>query len=197
MSYSEAYSNPKKEEEGVSCIDIRTAQRLLKQRIWIASQDNHTTHVRENTTTTTTNVPTRKSVPRSNRQLDHMKTSWSSLRDAHCKPILQGTVKGGRRQGRQRKKWKDSIWEWTGLEFTQPQRAVENREKWRKLFAKSSVVPQRPSRFRDWWWWWWWWWWWCSLPPAALLPSADNHDYCIPQDFGQEFDWPRLARLSV
>ena len=43
---------------------------------------------------------------------------------------------------------------------TQPlaksQRAVENREKWRKLVAKSSVVPQRPPRLRDWWWWWWW-----------------------------------------
>ena len=35
------------------------------------------------------------------------------------------------------------------------QRAVENREKWRKLVAKSSVLPQRPSRLRDWWWWWW------------------------------------------
>ena len=33
------------------------------------------------------------------------------------------------------------------------QRAVENREKWRKLFVKSSVVPQRPSRLRDRWWW--------------------------------------------
>ena len=29
------------------------------------------------------------------------------------------------------------------------QRAVENREKWRKLVAKSSVVPHRPSRLRD------------------------------------------------
>ena len=29
------------------------------------------------------------------------------------------------------------------------QRAVENREKWRKLVAKSSVVPQRPSWLRD------------------------------------------------
>ena len=28
---------------------------------------------------------------------------------------------------------------------------------WRKLVAKSSVVPQRPSRLRDWWCWWWWW----------------------------------------
>ena len=40
-------------------------------------------------------------------------------------------------------------------EFGKSQRAVENREKWRKLVAKSSVVPQRPSRLRDWWWWWW------------------------------------------
>ena len=55
----------------------------------------------------------------------------------------------GKRQGRQRKKWEDNIREWTGLEFTKSQRAVEDREKWRKLVAKSSVVPQRPSRLRD------------------------------------------------
>ena len=34
-----------------------------------------------------------------------------------AKIILQGTVKGGRRQGRQRKRWEDNISEWTGLEF--------------------------------------------------------------------------------
>ena len=49
-------------------------------------------------------------------------------------------MKGGRREGRQR--WKDNIREWTGLGFGKSQRAVENREKWRKLVAKSSVVPQ-------------------------------------------------------
>ena len=65
------------------------------------------------------------------------------------KTILQGTVKGGRRQGRQRKRWKDNIKEWTGLEFAKSQKAVENRGKWRKLVAKSSVVPQRPSLLRD------------------------------------------------
>ena len=70
-----------------------------------------------------------------------------------AKTILQGTVKGGRKQGGQRKRWEDSIREWTGLEFGKSQRAVENREKWRKLVAKSSVVPQRPSRLRDCWWW--------------------------------------------
>ena len=36
--------------------------------------------------------------------------------------------------------------ELTGLEFAKSQRAVENRGKWRKLAAKSSAVPQRPSR---------------------------------------------------
>ena len=49
-----------------------------------------------------------------------------------AKTILQGTVEGGRRQGRQ-KNWKDNIREWTGLEFAKSQRAVGNREKWRKL----------------------------------------------------------------
>ena len=63
-----------------------------------------------------------------------------------AKTILQGTVKGGRRQGRQRKTWEGNIREWTGLEFAKSQRAVENRGKWRKVVAKSSVVPQRPSR---------------------------------------------------
>ena len=59
-----------------------------------------------------------------------------------AKTILQGTVNGERRQGRQRKRWEDNIKEWTGLEFGKSQRAVENREKWRKLVAKSSVLPQ-------------------------------------------------------
>ena len=66
-----------------------------------------------------------------------------------AKTILQGTVKRGRRQGRQRKRWEDNIRECTGLEVGESHRAVENREKWRKLVAKSSVVPQRPSRLRD------------------------------------------------
>ena len=66
-----------------------------------------------------------------------------------AKTILQGTVKRGSRQGRQRKRWEDNIREWTGLEFAKSQKAVGNREKWRKLVAKSSVVPQRPSWLRD------------------------------------------------
>ena len=42
---------------------------------------------------------------------------------------LQGTTKGGRRQGRQRERWEDNIREWTGQEFAKSQRELENREK--------------------------------------------------------------------
>ena len=49
-----------------------------------------------------------------------------------AKTIFQVTVKVGRRQGRQRKRWEENIREWTGLEFLKSQRVVENREKWEK-----------------------------------------------------------------
>ena len=93
-------------------------------------------------------------MPRSSRHEDQKrrKLQWYghvSRSSGLAKTILQGTVKQGRRQGRQRKRWEDNIREWTGLESGKSQRAVENREKWRKLVAKSSVVPQRPSRLRD------------------------------------------------
>ena len=65
------------------------------------------------------------------------------------KTILQGTVKGERRQDRQIRRWEDNIREWTGLEFAKSERAVENKDKWRKLVVKSSVVPQRPSQLTD------------------------------------------------
>ena len=54
------------------------------------------------------------------------------------------TVKAGRKQERQRKRWEDNIRKCTDVEFGKSQKAVENSEKWRKLVAKSSVVPQQP-----------------------------------------------------
>ena len=57
-------------------------------------------------------------------------------------------MKEGRRQSGQKKKWKN-IREWTGLEFAESQRAVENRVKWKKLVVKPSVVPHRPLWLRD------------------------------------------------
>ena len=44
-----------------------------------------------------------------------------------AKTISQGTVKGGRREDRQKKRWEDNIREWTGLELAKSQMAVENR----------------------------------------------------------------------
>ena len=63
-----------------------------------------------------------------------------------AKTILQGTVKGGRRQGRRRKRWEVNtrIRKRTGLEFAKSQRAVEQLKKWRRLVVKSSVVPIEP-----------------------------------------------------
>ena len=61
-----------------------------------------------------------------------------------AKTILQGTVKGGRRQGRQRKRWEDNMRESTGLEFGKSQRAVENKEKWRKLLQNHLWCPNDP-----------------------------------------------------
>ena len=37
-----------------------------------------------------------------------------------AKTILQGTVKGARRRGRQKKRWEDNIEEWTGMGFGDP-----------------------------------------------------------------------------
>ena len=54
--------------------------------------------------------------------------SVSSILSGLAKTVLEGTVKGGRRQGRQRKRWEDNIGEWTGLEFAKSERTVKNRE---------------------------------------------------------------------
>ena len=62
-----------------------------------------------------------------------------------AKTIIQGTVQGGRRRGRQRMLWEDTINEWTGLEWNITLRKAENREESRKLVVKSTVVPQRSA----------------------------------------------------
>ena len=66
-----------------------------------------------------------------------------------AKTILHGTVKGGRRQGKQRKRWEDNIREGTGLEFGRSHGAVENREKMEKTGCEIICGPQRPSWLRD------------------------------------------------
>ena len=43
-----------------------------------------------------------------------------------AKTILQGTVKGARRRGRQKKRWEDNIKEWMGMGFGDSLRAAED-----------------------------------------------------------------------
>ena len=61
-----------------------------------------------------------------------------------AKTILQGTVKGGKKT----RQTKEEVGrQHQGMDrpgVGKSQRAVENRGKWRKLVAKSSVVPQQP-----------------------------------------------------
>ena len=62
-----------------------------------------------------------------------------------AKTILQGTVKGGRRQDRQRERWEDNIREWTGLEFGKSRRVVESREQWKQNWLRNHLwCPKDP-----------------------------------------------------
>ena len=56
-----------------------------------------------------------------------------------AKTILQDTLIGKRKRGRQKKRWKDNIKELTGMDFAT--RATENRTRWKEIVANSSVVP--------------------------------------------------------
>ena len=66
-----------------------------------------------------------------------------------AKTILQGTVKGARRRGRQNKRWEGNIKEWMGMVFGDSLRTAEDSEGWKGIVATSSVVPQQPPRLRD------------------------------------------------
>ena len=74
----------------------------------------------------------------------------SPVHQVRLKPSCKATVKGGRRQGSQRKRWKDTSGNGQAWSSPSPRRQWRT-EKWRKLVAKSSVVPQRPLRLRDRW----------------------------------------------
>ena len=57
-----------------------------------------------------------------------------SMSSGSAKTILQGTVKGKRKRGRQKKRWEDNIKEWTVMDFASSTRAAENRTRWKGLF---------------------------------------------------------------
>ena len=50
-----------------------------------------------------------------------------------AKMILQGTIQGGRRRGRQKQRWEDNVTEWTGLKLVKPlerPKTEKNGEQW-------------------------------------------------------------------
>ena len=78
------------------------------------------------------------------------KLSWFGHVTRHNslpKTILQGTVEGGRKRGRQVKSWMDNIKEWTRMDSPTLIRKAEDRNGWRYLTHKSSFrSPLRPKR---------------------------------------------------
>ena len=59
-----------------------------------------------------------------------------------AKTILQGTVKGKRKRGRQKKRWEDNIKEWTGMDFASSTRAAENMSRWKGIVANLLAWHQ-------------------------------------------------------
>ena len=54
---------------------------------------------------------------------------------------LQGTVQGGRKRGRQKKRWEKNIAEWTGLRFCDAVREAENKIKWKGEGCNVGGAP--------------------------------------------------------
>ena len=81
---------------------------------------------------------------------DHRKETHTVSRSSGlAKTILQGTVTGGRRQGRQRKRWEDNIDQ--GMDRPGVRQVPEGsggQGKMEKTGSKLSVVPQRLTRLR-------------------------------------------------
>ena len=79
-------------------------------------------------------------MPRSSGQSDHMKTEvlWT------CLPFIRSGQNNLAMHSERRKKTRqtekkmleDNISEWTDQKYAKSQRAMENREKWRRLAAK-------------------------------------------------------------
>ena len=67
------------------------------------------------------------------------------------KTIMQGTVAGARKRGRQRKCWIDNIKEWTAMTTQNLLIAANNRDTWRResVSAASMSPPRRQKTPRD------------------------------------------------
>ena len=52
--------------------------------------------------------------------------------------ILQGTVPGGRKPGRQKLRWEDNVKELTGLTLPETHVLTKDREAWQKLVREKD-----------------------------------------------------------
>ena len=70
----------------------------------------------------------------------------TTLHGLLTKTILQRTVKGKRREARQKKRWEENMTEWAEMNFDISAWTAEDSTRWKGIVVKSSVVPQRPSK---------------------------------------------------
>ena len=108
---------------------------------------------------TKTILPTRKSVPRSNRQSDHTTNCsgivMSPIHQVWPKPSCKAQWKGeedkaDRRRGGKATSGNGQAWS-SPSPWGQWRTGKNGEKKKKKMVAKSSVVPKRPSRLRNWW----------------------------------------------
>ena len=69
--------------------------------------------------------------------------------DGLSKTIMQGTVQGCRKRGRQMKKWMDNVAEWTGKSFAETQTLARDRGEWRNFVYERLKRPHDHPRSRD------------------------------------------------
>ena len=66
-----------------------------------------------------------------------------------AKTILQGTVKGKRKRGRQKKRWEDNIKEWTGMNVAISTRALKTGQDGKALWQIHLWCPDDLPRLWD------------------------------------------------
>ena len=80
------------------------------------------------------------------------KLRWSghvSRSSGLAKTILQGTVKGKRKRGRQKKRWEDNIKEWTGMDFASSTRVLKTGQDGKGLLQIHLWCPDDLPRLWD------------------------------------------------
>ena len=75
----------------------------------------------------------------------HARFGHVTRHDSLSKTILLDTLEGGRRRGRQRKRWMDNIKEWTYLPMPELLTKASCRKDWKTISAESSLMsPDHP-----------------------------------------------------